>query len=129
MENYDSNKSLNINTEEALQKEVVRFLRSTDLLFTSVLCDDLNTVEKRVHGSKMGYTSGTPDILILTPCSGYNSLAIELKTPAYGRGKLSFHQQKFLETMRDECNCFTIVSNDLVGIISIIQRYIDECLI
>lgn len=124
---YQNDRKLSISSEIELQHAVVNFLRTTDLQFTS-LSGSLDTDKQRVESYKSGYTSGTPDILILTPCSLFSSFALELKRPAYGDGCLSKNQQNFLEKLENESNAFCMVSNNYTDIIVMLVKYINNLL-
>lgn len=110
-----------INNESVLQQQIVNYLKETDLLFT-IAGDNLATSQGRVDSLKHGYTCGTPDLLILTPCSGFNGLAIEIKTPK-GLGSIQKNQLEFLEKISKECNYFSLVSNNLFEILEVIIKY------
>ena len=119
----ESDCSLNIQTENDLQKAVVRYLRTTDLLFTCPLSTDLSTDALRINSYLKGYTSGTPDLLIFNKCGEYNGLAIEIKTPK-GTGTISKNQFNFIELLSSECNYFVLISNDYATIVECITKYI-----
>ena len=119
----ENNNTLNIQSELDLHKAVVRYLRTTDLLYTCPLSCDLNTDEKRIMSSLKGYTSGTPDLLIFNKSGDYTGLAIELKTPK-GNGTISKKQYEFIENLSAECGYFVLVSNDYATVIECICKYI-----
>ena len=89
-----------INNKLDLVNEVIKFLESTDLLYTNSLSGE------------------NYDMLILTPCSGFNGLCIVTNI-------ISEDQQNFLNILGVECNYFCLISNDLVDIISRLTQYID----
>lgn len=126
--NYENDKKLSLLTESDLQKAVVRFLRTTDLLFTCSLGDTLDDPSKRCEAYIKGYCKGVADIIIFTPSGSFNSFFLELKTPAYGSGVLSKEQKEFLLTASKECNAYCMVSNDYTEIIYKITQYIHGCL-
>jgi len=125
--NIDSRQILNINTETELQQAIVKYLRDTDLLYVATLGEFQDSIYKRIEGFKMGYVKGSCDLLILTPCSGYNFLALELKAPS-GFGQLANEQHNFLDVLSHECNAYCLVSNDYTEIIEIIIKYINDML-
>lgn len=114
----------NIVDEESLQRSVVKYLRSCDLLFSSSLGGTLDTIEKRLNSHLNGYQKGTPDLIIYTPCSGYAGMAIEFKTP-WGNGSISKEQKNWCDTLEKECNYLVVVSNNFVEIIEIIVKYVN----
>lgn len=123
----ESENCLSIQSELDLHKAVVRFLRTTDLLFTCPLSVDLNTDEKRITSYLKGYTAGTPDLLIFNKGGNYNGLALELKSPK-GSGKLSKQQHDFIEYLSAECGYFVLVSNDFASIVECIVKYMNNLL-
>ena len=120
---FENDNTLNIQSEHDLQKAVVRYLRTTNLLFTCPLTVDLNTNALRINSFLKGYTSGTPDLLIFNKCGEYNGLALELKSPK-GTGNLSKAQFDFIEVLSSECNYFVLISNDYATIVECITKYI-----
>lgn len=121
--NYEKCKKIFINTEYQLQKEVVKYLRKTDLLFSITHTDEmLDNPQKRRDAYELGYTKGMPDIIIYTPNDTYSMLCLEMKTP-WSNGVLSNEQEKILDRFSDECNALCVISNDLVEIITIINDY------
>ncbi len=72
----------------------------------------------------MGYTPGTPDILIFTPCNLYTGCCIELKTPYKGAGIVSKQQNDFMNKLEVESNVFCLISNDYTEIIEFLVKYI-----
>lgn len=126
--NISNDKRLHINNEAELQREIVKYLRSTDLQFTCSLGGCLDTDISRINAYKSGYQKGTCDIMIFTPCSLYSGLALELKTPSFGSGIISKDQMKFLNTLEVESNWFCLVSNDFAEIIEVLVKYINNML-
>jgi hypothetical protein len=121
--NYEKCTKLLINTEFHLQKEVVKFLRKQNLLFSLTHTDTmLSNPQLRRESYEMGYTKGMPDLIIYTPNDTYSMLCIELKSP-WSNGELSNEQEKVLDRFSDECNALCLVSNDLIEIITIINDY------
>ena len=67
---YENRKVYHITCERELQEEVVKFLNTTDLMFSCSHTDGmLNTPERRNEARMMGYRKGLPDIIIYTPCT------------------------------------------------------------
>jgi len=125
---YDQNHLLTLTNEESLQVACVRYLRKTDLLYTSTgLAECLNSDEKRVKSYQLGFQKGMPDLIIFTPNKSYNMLIIELKTP-WGNGELSTDQCKVLEQFEKESKAFCCVINTLEVFVEIVQKYINNAL-
>jgi hypothetical protein len=123
--NFSDNNTLFISNENQLHKSVQKYLSKTDLLYTSC-ADFLAGEETRMKAKSMSYTNGTPDVLILTSCSGYAGFALEYKTPT-GDGVLSEVQHHFCkELVRN--NWFVLISNDYTLIIECIIKYINNLL-
>jgi len=121
----NENKCISINNEYELHKMAVRYLKSTDLLFTCPLPIDLTTDAMRIQANLKGYSAGTPDLLILSPNDEYAGLALEFKTPT-GEGIISKKQYQFIETLSVECNYLVVVSNDFAEIIEVITKYVNN---
>jgi len=125
---YDQNHLLTLTNEESLQVACVRYLRKTDLLYTSTgLAECLNSDEKRVKSYQLGFQKGMPDLIIFTPNKSYNMLIIELKTP-WGNGELSTDQCKVLEQFETESKAFCCVINSVEVFVEIVQKYINNAL-
>jgi hypothetical protein len=121
----DKKRFYNITNEQELQQQVVKYLKTTDLLFCASLGGYLDTDQKRVEASKDGYVKGQPDIIIYSPsgCGRYSGMALEAKTP-WGNGQLITHQEQWLNKLEIESNYFCIVSNDYTTILEHIIKYI-----
>ena len=120
---YENRYVYNITCERELQEEVVKFLNTTDLMFSCSHTDGmLNTPERRNEARMMGYRKGLPDIIIYTPCSNFNGLALEIKAP-WGTGELKEHQEEILNEFSDKNNYYVLVSNNLVKIVETITIY------
>mgnify|MGYP000058562671 CR=1 FL=1 len=118
---------ININSEEQLQREVVKYLKKTDILFTATLGEYLESPKSRRNANKDGYYRGISDILILTPSEQYNGMAIEFKSPK-GTGNLTPKQRMTLSKLKIECGYFVLLSNDFVEIITLLTKYINGIL-
>ena len=117
-----------LTSEENLQKEVVRYLRTTDLLFSCQGLEQmLDTDNKRVNAKKLGYKNGMPDIIIYTPNKTYNGMGIELKNPN-GFGDMGKAQVEVLNQLEKDSNYFSIASNDFAKIVEIVTKYIHDVL-
>ena len=125
---YEQNHLLTLTNEESLQIACVRYLRKTDLLFTSNgLPDNLDTDEKRVKSYQLGYKKGMPDLIIFTPNGTYNMLVIELKNP-WGTGELSTDQSKVLDRFEKDCKAFCCVLNSIEAFVEIVPKYVHDVL-
>ena len=115
---------MNIQNEENLQQAVVNCLKTDfkDLLFSANgLEENLNTDSKRIKASKMGYTNGTPDLIIYSKNKQYSGMALEFKSPS-GFGIISKVQDEFLKKLKKQ-NYLCIVSNDYTEIVKYITMY------
>jgi hypothetical protein len=89
--------------EEAHQVQVANFLRSNypEVLFTiSPIVKVSPFLAKKLKA--MGYTAGTPDLIIFYPKGAFHGLMIELKTPKSiytSKGTVSEKQSAFLEKL------------------------------
>lgn len=121
---YEQQHIYHLKNERDLQREVVRYLKTTDLLFCSSMGGNLETISQRLDANLDGYTAGIPDLIIYTPssCGSYRGFALEFKSP-FGSGELSSNQKNWLERLDVECNYFCLVSNDLLHIIECIIKY------
>lgn len=125
---FENRHIYNIVDEESLQKACVKYLQETTLTYTSNgLPVFLDTKEKRTDACSSGYRVGSPDLLILTPNSTYNMLAIELKAPT-GFGTLTRAQGMMLEELEKDCKACCIVINDFGTFVEIIQKYVNDLL-
>ena len=124
----DTQHVLVIRTETDLQRACVKYLRDTTLIFSSFGDSEfLDTVKKRVQTVSSGYLVGSPDLLIMTPHSGYNMLAFEFKSPTY-TGKLSENQQMVLSSLESKCNAYCAVINSYSCFVEIVQKYVNGTL-
>ena len=127
--NFDCNNTFNIHNESSLQKMIVRYLRQTDLLFTGTLGGYLETDMARINAVSEGYggnfKKGIPDLIIFSPspCGKYNGMAIELKHPRAGVGKVSKEQLQWLDKLEVESKYFCMISNSYDEVLETIVRY------
>ncbi|CAB4019565.1 Hypothetical predicted protein [Paramuricea clavata] len=79
--------------ETDLHYAVVEYLKKyhPKALILPGLGEYQDTSQKRCDAWKKGYTSGQPDLTIVTPSNGFNGFAIELKTPK-GTGEVRDNQ-------------------------------------
>jgi hypothetical protein len=119
----ENNHSLSIRNEFDLHKQVVKYLKTTELLFNCNNPIELDTDVKRVQASLKGYTAGSCDIIIYNKNNTYGGLAIEFKSPT-GLGVISKKQYEFIEQIAGDCNYFVLVSNDYSTIIECIVKYV-----
>ena len=118
----DEYATLSIRNELDLHKAVVKYLKTTDLLFNCNNPIELDTDEKRIQASLLGYTAGSCDIIIYNKNETYGGLAIEFKSPT-GRGVVSKKQYEFCETIAGDCNYLVLVCNDYTTILECIVKY------
>lgn len=121
--NISKRNILEVVDEESLQIACVRYLRMTDLTFTSNgLPEFLDDDDKRIRACSRGYLIGSPDLVILNPNEKFNSLSIELKSPT-GFGTISKSQKLVLDSLEDECNSYCAVINSLPEFVEIVTKY------
>lgn len=125
--NIEKKKVINLDNERDLQRLVVRYLKTTDLLFCATLGGVLDTDKLRLDSNLDGYMPGIPDIMIYNKCGKYNGFALELKTP-WATGKVSKKQKGWIDRLSTECNYFCLVSNDYAQIITMLTKYINGIL-
>ena len=121
---YAKRRSIDTKNEASLQQEIINFIKDSDFwLYTSGLGELLDTDQARIHGKKMGYTSGTPDLMIFNSNKFHSGILIELKC-ATGFGKVSKVQLEFLKNAeRINPKLLVIISNNLCDIIEILTKY------
>jgi hypothetical protein len=125
---YDKKYLLTLSSEESLQIACVRYLRNTDLLFSSNgQAECLDTDEKGIKSYQLGYKKGMPDLIIFTPNKSYNMLVVELKN-CFGSGELSTEQCKVLNNFETECKAFCCVLNSIEAFVEILTKYIHNLL-
>ena len=112
-----------IENEMDLHVKVVSFLkkRYPHSLFTVTLCENQDTVHKRIDYFKKGYLCGSPDLIINNLHKHYTGFCIEFKSPK-GNGVLSPDQSMILLQYKN--NGFTtIVNKDYDHIIEQVIEY------
>ena len=126
--NIDERHMYDSKSEESLQKDVVKYLKTSDLLFSCQGLEQmLDTDNKRINAKKLGYKNGMPDIIIYTPNDTYSGLAIELKSPN-GFGQMSKQQIEVLNQLETESNYYCCALNDFAEVVQTITRYIHNVL-
>lgn len=115
-----------IENEFDLQCKVVNFIRTKypKLIMSSTSGIKTDTRDQRLTTWKMGYTSGTPDLMIYTQGYGHSGFAIEIKTPS-GYGKVSDKQTDFLAQLENN-NWKTLISNNYDEIILQVHEYVSD---
>lgn len=100
--------------EFSIQCAVVHFLRVTFpfALFTISPITKINSKITAMNMKRMGYTSGTPDLMIFEPRLQYHGLFIEFKSP---KGKVSDYQQTFLTSLRNRGYCAQVCNSVDMG--------------
>ena len=114
---YNNTLTFKIENETDLHVKVVSFLkkRYPHSLFTVTLCENQDTVHKRIDSFKKRYLHGSPDLIINNLHKHYTGFCIEFKSPK-GNGVLSPDQSMIL--LQYQNNDFkTLVSNDYDHII------------
>lgn len=67
--------------ETKLQVDLVKWIRYKypEVLFTSTQAGERRSVLSSIMMKRMGYTNGTPDLILFTAKCGFHGLLIELK--------------------------------------------------
>lgn len=94
-----------LRTEYHEQKAVIEYLRIKypEILLTIAPNGIKMTIGQAKKFKAMGYTSGTPDILIFEPRGIYKGLFLEMKKEKGGR--VSENQKKWLKKANDRGYC------------------------
>ena len=110
--------------ESLAQEVVVTFLHRQypQTLFTGGLAGERLSMSAAVRRKRMGYRSGTPDLLVFEARKGSSGLAIEMKAPE--GGKVSPEQKAFLEALQAR-NWTTAVCHGSREAIEVIRAYMD----
>ena len=92
-------------SEKAMQKEVVAWMRSKDILHTSTC----GGVAYKPHQLRLlydtGYAKGIPDLFVMEPRGKFHGLFIELKTP---KGRLSPFQRSMMRKLSQRHYCVSV---------------------
>ena len=90
-----------MNPETRIQIDLVKWMRTRfpKVLFTSTQAGNRMSPLQAVMMKRMGYTNGTPDIIVFRATNGYNGLLLELKKE---KGIVSTDQKKFKEQANAE---------------------------
>lgn len=120
---YSKNLTFNIQNEDDLHSRVVQFIkrRFPDSLFTTTLGELQDTGEKRLKAWRMGYLTGSPDIIIMNLHNKYSGFCIEFKSPT-GKGVISDKQVNMIKKYKQN-GYKTLVSNDYDDIIEQLLEY------
>lgn len=120
---YSKNLTFNIQNEDDLQSRVVQFIkrRFPDSLFTTTMGELQDTKEKRLKAWRMGYLTGSPDIIIMNLHNKYSGFCIEFKSPT-GKGVISDKQVNMIKKYKQN-GYKTLVSNDYDDIIEQLLDY------
>ena len=115
---------LQIRREFDLHVEVVKFIREKypEAVLLPGLGEFQETGDVRIKAWQKGYTSGQPDLLILSPANpAYIGLAIEFKHPS-GKMTTTDNQDRFLKHLRS-VGVKTLVSHSFPEIITELAHY------
>ena len=120
---YNNTLTFKIENEMDLHVKVVSFLkkRYPHSLFTVTLCENQDTVYKKIDSIKKGYLRGSPDLIINNLHKHYTGFWIEFKNPN-GKGILSSDQSTMLLPYQNH-GFKTLVSNDYDHIIEQLIEY------
>ena len=88
------------NEEKQIQYAVINYIRANypNTLFTIAPNGFKLPIGVAVQLKRMGYSAGTPDIIVLEPRSMFHGLFIELKSE---KGRLSFDQLEWLRKLTE----------------------------
>jgi hypothetical protein len=110
--------------ESNTQIQVVNYMRKihSEVLFSGGFAGEKMTLMRAIRRKRMGYQSGTPDVIIFEPRGIYHALMIELKSKT---GSLSENQKAFKE-MAEARGYKYIVIRDVQQGIEEIEKYLKE---
>lgn len=113
--------------EQIIQMQIVAWIRLQfpNLLFTISPGGLLTSAKVGGKAKKLGYTAGTPDLLIFEPVGNYKGLFIELKTDT---GVTSTAQHNFL-TELNKRGYFARVCYDYFEATEKIKNYLENKLL
>lgn len=105
--------------EDDLQMAVARYLDHTNLVWFHPANERRTSPQAGARLKRKGVKSGVPDVMILTPNSKFNGLAIELKIKP---NKPTPNQKKWLKSLL-KCgwDCYVVYSLD--EFLQIIKQY------
>jgi len=111
-----------MNEETIIQTTFIHWLRCNhpDLLFTIAPSGMKLPIGVAVRMKKMGYSAGTPDVMIFRPSGDYHGLFIELKTE---RGKLSPEQKEWSSRL-NAMNYKSVVCRSVADAIMEVLKYL-----
>lgn len=110
-----------LGAEDKIQASIVQYLeyKHPDILFFHPTNEGKRTTFERFKAKLLGIKSGVSDIIILDSSSGYNGMAMEVKSE---KGKLTENQKNFLEQC-EKRNYYTCVVYSLEEAISHLDFY------
>jgi len=110
--------------EAEIQKAVVFWLRTVhpEILFTIAPSGMKLPISVATKFKRMGYSKGTPDIMIFEPSGVFHGLFIELKTDT---GRVTIEQRCWLKEL-DKRGYYTIVCRSVDQCRSIIEKYLER---
>ena len=108
--------------EYKIQSEAVKYIRLAypELLITTSPAGMIMSAGMAMKMIRMGYQSGTPDLIIMEARGGWFGLLIEVKT---GTGDVSEEQRRFIHRAERE-NYVTRISRSVEEIIAAIEDYL-----
>jgi hypothetical protein len=117
-------KEENVRYEEYnIQIQVVNYLRKFHkILFTGGFAGEKLTLMRAIRKKRLGYLSGTPDLLILERRGNYHALFCEFKS---SKGHLS-EEQKVFKEMAEARGYKYIVIRDVQEGIEEIEKYLKK---
>jgi hypothetical protein len=126
VEDFQTDATIHLSNEASLQAEVVKYLRRVKAVFNgNGISVDGDTEERRRFRHTHGYQRGVPGLFVFAKrTDGAMLLAIELKTPN-GLGVLAPVQRQFMTSLT-KCGVRTLVSNNLLNIVTTIDRFISN---
>ena len=109
--------------ETRMQIDLVAWMRKEypGMLFTSTQAGDRRSKLAAIMMKRMGYTNGTPDLLIFEPRANYCGLFLELKSPD---GRLSDDQRVWAQKARDTGYLYHPAFR-LEEVKSVVKQYLD----
>ena len=113
------NHQLMITDEKSLQIEAVNFLREHQnkyhLNIIATLGENQDTPDKRYDSKCLGYTKGSPDIIVNNESIHHIGLIVEFKAPN-GNGELSTEQIEIINRYKDD-GFKLIVTNNILDFV------------
>jgi hypothetical protein len=119
----EKEKKMRTYPEHNIQIQIVNYLRKfhpTDVLFSGGFAGEKMTLLRAIRRKRMGYTAGTPDLILFEPRGVYHGLMAEFKSK---QGYLSPEQKVFKEMAEQKGYKFIIVKDVQEGI-NLIEEYL-----